>query len=190
MPLAFTFKTLVLTAATFLLVGPISHASFMNLPKVISGIDLLHGKNIDISSEGTRGLVVVFLSAKCPCSDSHSADLKQLEIKYPEFHFVGVHSNSDESIEDSKNYFSKLALPFPVIQDDKAAIAGQFKALKTPHVFVISPTGEMLYQGGVTDSHVAPAAKKHFLADALEAVRSGKTPQVTQTRTLGCIITR
>jgi hypothetical protein len=161
-----------------------------SISTTIAGTDVVHGTSVSVSTEGVRGIVVIFLSSKCPCSDSHSDSIKKLAQNYSEYRFVGIHSNADEPIESSRPYFEKLALPFPVVQDDKLALADRFKAFKTPHVFVLSQAGELLYQGGVTESHFAQEAKKHFLADALEALRNGKNPPLAQTRTLGCMITR
>ncbi len=183
-------RTLVLRLFLMATVLTSGSAGATPLPASISGMDLLHSKNITVSAEGARGLVIVFLSAKCPCSDSHSADLKHLQASFPEFRFVGIHSNTDESLESARPYFAKLDLPFPILQDEKLGIAERFKAFKTPHVFLLSPNGDIVFQGGLTESHFANQAKKHYLEDALEAVRNGKNPPVAQARTLGCIIKR
>lgn len=163
-----------------------------NLSAEISGLDVLSGKEVVLPapSKKPKGTVAVFLSAKCPCSDSHIEDLKKLFRAYPDFRFVGIHANPDESLELSKSYFKKAQLPFPVLEDNKSRLANAFKALKTPHAFVLNPKGEILYQGGVTNSIHAKAADKHFLADALEDIQQGREVRTKNGRTLGCIIMR
>jgi hypothetical protein len=152
----------------------------------VNGTDLVSGKEVSFEPP----LVVVFMSAKCPCSDSHVAMLRSMPQKYKNFKFVAVHSNADEAKDLAKDYFAKAKLPFPVVEDAGSRLANEFKALKTPHAFVINGGGEILYQGGVTNSASAGAADKNFLADALQAVAEGREVAVKNGRTLGCIIQR
>lgn len=137
-----------------------------------------------------KGYVVVFVSAKCPCSNSHIAELKELASQFKEFQFFGVHSNIDETKEMTESYFKKADLPFPLVHDHKAALADELKAYKTPHAFVLSPDGEILYQGGVTNSSNAPKATEHFLKAALEDLKDGRKVKIANGRTLGCVISR
>jgi hypothetical protein len=156
----------------------------------INGKNILTNEATAVTAEGQKGLVVVFLSAKCPCSNSHIAELKSLSHDYPDFKFVGVHSNVDEDVELSKTYFTTEALPFAVIQDDNTVIADEFKALKTPHAFVIQADGKILYQGGVSSSKTFAKADRKFLREALENIHSGQVVTTPEGRTLGCAIAR
>lgn len=134
--------------------------------------------------------VLIFMSAKCPCSASHEALLNDLSKEYKEFSFIGIHSNADENSEITKKHFTESPLAFPLIQDNKNALANKLGALKTPHAFVLNKNGEVIYQGGVTDSHVGPSAKKQFLKEVLEDLRAGKAPRYKEGRSLGCYIQR
>lgn len=155
----------------------------------VHGPDVMTGQETTVHST-SKGLVVVFLSAKCPCSKSHMSELAELAREFKEFAFVGVHSNMDESEELAKNYFTELKLPFPVIRDSEAKIADRFKALKTPHAFVLAPSAEPLFQGGMSDSKDCADAGRRFLREALTAINAGKTPKERSVRTLGCAIVR
>ncbi len=159
------------------------------VPPTVAGRDAVTGKEQFVQSSG-QGLVVVFLSAKCPCSKSHMGELAELAKEYKEFQFVGVHSNMDESDELAKNYFSEFKLPFPVIRDPDAKIADRFKAAKTPHVFVWAASAEPMFQGGMSDSKDCADAGRRYLREALSDLRAGKTPRERSVRTLGCAISR
>lgn len=157
----------------------------------VDGTDVLDGKFLHHETKTpVKGTVVIFLSAKCPCSASHEGLLKDMANQFKDFKFIGVHSNSDENAEVTKSHFTESALPFQVIQDSKSRLANDFGALKTPHAYIISPLGEILYSGGVTDSHVGPSAKKHFLKDALDDLQAGKAVRMKEGRALGCFIQR
>ncbi|MEQ1664121.1 MAG: redoxin domain-containing protein [Bdellovibrionales bacterium] len=155
----------------------------------IQGPDLLSGRLVDLTP-GTKGSVVVFMSARCPCSDSHVEILKKLSSEYKDFSFSVIHSNADEPIELSKAYFSKKNLPFKVIQDIDGKLADHYKALKTPHAYIVDPKGNILYRGGMTSSTNGETADKQFLKDALNDISLGQPVKVAEGRTLGCIISR
>lgn len=138
-----------------------------------------------------KASVLVFLSAKCPCSHSHEPTLKTLSEEYSKagIEFVGVHSNQDESAEMSKTHFNSVKLPFKVIEDPGAKIADQYKALKTPHAYIIQ-NGKVVYDGGVDDSADSSHAKTHYLKNALEEIKNNKPITVARARSLGCVIKR
>jgi hypothetical protein len=158
--------------------------------KFIEGRSLLTDVKVQVDSKDKKGLVVIFLSAKCPCSNSHNIELRDLAQSYKEFNFVAVHSNVDEGKELSKPYFEKAAFPFPVIEDEKAQIADKLQALKTPHAYIFSSSGDVLYQGGVSNSKDCAKADRKFLREALEDLHAGKSVRTPEGRTLGCAISR
>ncbi|WP_374033280.1 thioredoxin-like domain-containing protein [Bdellovibrio bacteriovorus] len=156
----------------------------------LSGLDVLNSETKTFATANHKATVLVFLSAKCPCSASHEALLKDLAQQYKDFQFVGIHSNSDETAEETQKHFREAKLLFPVIQDARSQWANKLGALKTPHAFVLNPSGEMIYHGGVTDSHVGPSAKKQFLKEVLEDLQAGKPSRHKEGRALGCYIQR
>lgn len=161
-------------------------------PGGFAGKDAVNGEFRKLPLESPKaGTVVVFLSARCPCSASHEAALKKLHEEFKgEFQFVGIHSNADEDAEVTKSHFSLASLPFPVLMDSDARFADAMSALKTPHAYILSPKGSILYQGGVDDSADAARSKIPHLRNAILAVREGKTPDPDRVRTLGCVIRR
>ena len=173
------FGTLVLT----------SSANALPLP--LEGLELRSGK-VQKVSPGTKGLVAVFLSAKCPCSQSHEAGLVALakEFESKGFQFLGLHANADESLELGRLKFQDVAFPFPVLRDEGAKLAETLGANRTPHAFVLNPQGEVLFQGGVDDNKDAQKATRPYLRNALEAILAGKTPDPAIARSLGCVIAR
>lgn len=160
------------------------------LPTKISGKDFSGPNKTLVEIGSKKGLVVVFLSSKCPCSNSHIEELSKLSSDFPDFSFVGIHSNMDETEVQSEEYFKKVKLPFPVIQDRDAQYADQFSAFKTPHSFVLDSKGEILYQGGVSNSHDIKNSDKLFLREALGDISKGQKVRDPEGRTLGCFIVR
>ncbi|MGE3610571.1 MAG: redoxin family protein [Bacteriovoracaceae bacterium] len=171
--------------------------TFLHGVSYASSLPLLRGQNIidesQISHDWTSpklGTVIVFLSALCPCSNGHVDHLKELAKNNPEFDFIGIHSNANETKEEGKTYFQSKELSFKIIRDLESEWANRLKAYATPHAFVVDKSGELLYQGGVTSSASADRAEEFYLKDALLALKSGQKIKLAKTRVLGCKIAR
>lgn len=159
-------------------------------PPEIHGRDLVTGKNIDVVNLSGKPVALVFLSSFCPCSDSHRPELAKLQKDFPNALIIGVNANADEDLVDAKKYFEKSELPFPVIRDPGSKLANEYKALRTPHAFLFSPQGDLIFQGGVSStSHFEDSAQK-YLREALEDVTAGVPVRTAKARPLGCLIER
>ena len=156
-----------------------------SLPR-LAGNDLSTGKPVSWNPQDGVS-VVVFLSPFCPCSQSHEAAVKTLAAKYPKVAFWGVSSGTP--VKAAEAYF-KNRLPFPVLAEPEVEWADSFGALNTPHVFVVSAAGEVVYQGGVDDRRDGNSGEpgRNYLAEVLKDLDQGKTPRVARSRALGCAI--
>ena len=161
------------------------------LERSFEGPDLFGARPVQVTlSKASKATAVVFLSARCPCSGSHEDELSELakEFSGKGFQFLAVHSNRDEEIAEARAHFERAKLGFPMIDDSSQKLADELGAVKTPHVFVLSPGGETLYIGAVSDASIFGKAKKKYLRDALVQILTGQPVQPPKTMTLGCAI--
>lgn len=167
-------------------------ADTWTLPASFDGESLISGQKIQIQriDEKSKGLVLIFMSTKCPCSHSHVDLIKNLSGKHKEFRFLIIHSNPEETKAEAQAYFKTFASVIEVLKDEKTKIADLLKAYKTPHAFVFNEKGEIVYRGGVTNSAHASSAERQYLAEVLQDLSEGKKPRIDQGRTLGCVISR
>lgn len=157
----------------------------------ITATDLFTGQQKTLSLDASKkGTVVVFLSSQCPCSVDHEQTLRETAERFSDFQFVAVHSNADESVEEAKAHFTKGQWKFPVYQDHGTDLADLFAAAKTPHAFVLTPKGIVVFQGGVTDSRRTAHAHRNFLEETLTRMRKGAPIENKEAKTLGCAISR
>lgn len=149
---------------------------------------LLSGQPVrSLNLEGAS-TVIFFLSTSCPCTKKYIPYLQELSKKYTNFKFIGVHSNSGQTLDEAKEEFTNLN--FPIAHDKDLKIADHFRATKTPHVFVLSAKNKVLFHGGITDS-TDPARAKHFyLKNALEDISKGRDVSLSFAKALGCYIVR
>jgi hypothetical protein len=180
------------TVWIFLLAPAVSLAMQISpqLLKQISLKNLISGQQQRIDLGRTPLTVVVFVSATCLCSKDHETIVNRLHQQFPKYQFFAIHSNTDENTPDLLAHFSSQYFSFPVLQDDHAKLADLFRANKTPHSYVLTPQGNVLYQGGVTDSHNANSAKQNYLQLALQQLSQGQNVAVSEAKTLGCVIAR
>lgn len=162
------------------------------LPKLIKAHNIVTEKieNISLRPKDKRATVVLFLSALCPCSKSHRDELYQLAQKHQDIRFVGIHSNLDEKMSEATAYFKNAGHSFPIVRDRNTRIADRFKVPKTPHAYVISPQGQILFQGGITDSSNAASATAFYLQEALADITAQRPVRLAEAKSIGCGLLR
>jgi peroxiredoxin len=156
----------------------------------INAVSLSKKTTENLSLKGDKATVVIFLSKDCPCSKGNLDYINQLSQEFKNFRFIGIHSKLHSTVEDVQNYLQDKKLNFEVYNDNDLKIADQFKALKTPHAFIVSTNGDVVYNGGITNTTFPRNAKEFFLKDALTNIENHKLPAKAETRTLGCFILR
>jgi peroxiredoxin len=84
------------------------------------------------------------------------------------------------------------ASPTAALLDPQGAIGHLYDARTTPHMFVIDPTGKVVYQGAIDDKPSPdPATLKgadNYLSDALTAAMAGKPVALSVTKPYGCSV--
>jgi len=92
-----------------------------------------------------------------------------------------------------RTHLTKNKVLYPVYIDQGNVLADLFKAKTTPHCFVIDQEGKVRYDGAIDDN---PNGKKkaeeikHFVSDAVSAVRNGQPVARPKTKPYGCSIKR
>jgi hypothetical protein len=159
--------------------------------KKISAIDVQSGGSITILTEQmSKPAVFVFLSKDCPCSRGNLSYIQNLSQTYPDFRFIGIHSKRGTNLAEVKEYLADKDFKIEVLNDSQLEIASLFKALKTPHAFIVDQKGDVLYNGGITNSTFPKNAKEFFLKNALEDLKNNRKIARAETKTLGCFIMR
>ena len=84
------------------------------------------------------------------------------------------------------------AAPTAVLLDPTGAIGHLYEAKTTPHMFVIDPTGKLIYEGAIDNKPTTDQADlkgaDNYLNDALNASMSGKPVPTVSTRPYGCSV--
>lgn len=95
--------------------------------------------------------------------------------------------------EQENAYMSKMhATPTAALLDPNGDLGHMYDAKTTPHMIVINPQGQIIYDGAI-DDHPTPeqsdiASSKNFVELALQEATSGKPVETATTRPYGCSV--
>ena len=83
-----------------------------------------------------RATVALFISAKCPCSNTYNDRISALAKAYSTrgVRFVGVYANADETMDEIAAHAKSKGFDFPILKDENGLGATQFGAGVTPKV--------------------------------------------------------
>ncbi len=135
--------------------------------------------------------VVVFISTKCPVSNSYNDRMNAIYKDYSQrgVKFVFVNANRGESLQEVERH-ARDHFSFPVYKDVDNVVADRFGATVTPEAFVIDATGTIRYHGSIDDSQVVQRVQENRLRNALDAVLEDKPVAAAETKAFGCSIKR
>jgi peroxiredoxin len=94
---------------------------------------------------------------------------------------------------EENEYLKKMnAAPTAVLLDPKGDLGHLYAAKTTPHMFIIDPSGNLIYNGAI-DDHPTPdqadlASSTNYVSEALGAAMGGKPIANAATRPYGCSV--
>ena len=141
-------------------------------------------------------VVVAFLGTECPLAKLYGPRLAELHQQYGDqgVAFVGVNANTQDSLGEITAYVAKHKISFPMLKDVGSRVADQFKAERTPEVFLLDKERNVRYRGRIDDQYVIglsrDKARRKDLDIAIEELLAGKPVSVSHTDPIGCHIGR
>jgi peroxiredoxin len=139
-----------------------------------------------------KGVVLIFVSARCPVSNAYNERMIQLASEYQSkgFQFLGINANKAEDPSEMATHARQHGWNFPVLKDTGNAIADRLGASVTPEAYVIDANGALRYHGRIDDSQDPAAIKSQDLKTALDAILSNQEIAKTEAKAFGCSIKR
>lgn len=155
-------------------------------------------KQVSLSSyPDAKGFVVVFTCNSCPYAQAYQDRIVAIDKKYkPQgYPVIAINPNDpgiapDDSFDQMVSVAKKKGFTFPYLIDEKQEVYKAYGATKTPHVYLLQKKGSDLvvqYIGAIDDNYKdASQVKTAYLANALDAVIAGKSPEPSSTKAIGC----
>ena len=141
--------------------------------------------------KGTKGAVVIFLSAQCPVVKAYNQRINEIANLYKAkgINFIGINSNVSESADWVKSHAAEN-YKFPVLIDKNNILADALGAAVTPEVYYVNADRSLLYQGAIDNDKSAVNITEHYLKSAFDLSLSGQKLVKTSARAFGCSIKR
>lgn len=141
-------------------------------------------------------VVVAFLGTECPLANLYGPRLVELQQQYSQqgVAFVGINSNTQDSMTEITAYVARHKISFPMLKDVGNNVADQFQAERTPEVFLLDANRNVRYRGRIDDQYLVGLARdkiqRQDLAIAIAELLAGKPVSVAVTQPIGCHIGR
>jgi peroxiredoxin len=151
----------------------------------------LNGRIHMLSDYRGRIVIVNFWSAECPHAERFDADITACLAQWgADVALLSVASNANEQEGMLAAAARRRKIPV-VLRDADRSVADRYEAQTTPHVFLIDHQGILRYRGAVDDvSFRQREPTRFYLREAVEALLTGRLPEVADVQPFGCTIVR
>jgi peroxiredoxin len=144
-----------------------------------------------------KTVVLEWFNPDCPFVQRyHDGDASMVEmyeaVNNDDLVWLAINSGAigkqGAGLERNKKAVADWDLPYPVLLDMDGKIGRAYGAATTPHMFIISPEGTLLYEGAIDDSNGRGETKTNYVAKTLKEYRAGEKVTVTKTKSFGCSV--
>jgi peroxiredoxin len=160
---------------------------------VISGLPAIqNGEETSFSLSDVKDdvVVVVFLANHCPVVKEYEDRLIEFTTAYKDKSVkvvgISVSLQDQDKIPGIKDYTKEHKSNYIYGYDETQAVGKAYGATNTPQFFVLDKERKIRYTGTLDDSQREANVKKTYLKDAVDALLSGKTPEINESRPQGC----
>jgi len=162
----------------------------------------IQGKPQKLSAYKGKYVVLEWFNSECPFVQKHyeSGNMQSLQKRYGDKGVVWLTINSTST--DSSNYrdparSQQIVKDWKInsaalMLDTEGTVGHAYGARTTPHLWVIDPSGKVIYTGGIDDKATYRAddvkTAKNFVAVALDESMSGKPVSMPSAAPYGCSV--
>lgn len=185
----------ILAVAAFVLNPLMSEAGDFAIGTTLENFSLpdTDGKTQSFNElKGKNGAVIVFLSAQCPVVKGYNARINQIAADYEAkgIKFIGINSNSTETLEWVKSDAAAVGYKFPLLIDKGNVFADKLGATVTPEVYYFDAKNVLKYHGAIDNSRNGENITDNYLRTAFDSSLAGKAIEKTRANAFGCSIKR
>jgi peroxiredoxin len=161
-----------------------------------------NGQSLTLSKDRGKFVVLEWHNQGCPYTRKHyeSGNMEALQRQWTAKGVVWLTVISSApgregyvSASEENDYLKKMqAAPSAVILDPTGQIGQLYGAKTTPHMFIIDPSGKLIYNGAIDDHPTPDQAdikdSRNYVSQALTEAMAGKQVSEPVTRPYGCSV--
>ena len=143
---------------------------------------------------GRRGTVIVVRDPDCPVSQRYRPRISALARQFGDqgFEFAFIYPNDELSNQERAEDARQLGIPGVYVDRGSFALAEALGVKSTGDVFVLDSEYRLRYRGAVDDQYglgyTRDFPSRHYLRNALDALRDGDVIETPATAAPGCYI--
>jgi len=181
--------------ACALILASAASAGMLEVGADAPGFTLMNQKGEEVSLSDYDGKVVVleWVNPDCPFVQRHyKADtMTKLASKWAEKDVVWLAINSTKyaDVEANAKFAKAEDVDYNILDDHTGTVGRAYQAKTTPHMFIVSPEGKVVYNGAIDDD--AKGSKddaRNFVDAALASATAGEAVEYAQTKPYGCSV--
>jgi peroxiredoxin len=155
------------------------------------------GRTVKLSDYKSSIVVLEWLNTDCPLVQYHydkAGTMTGLAQKYKDKNVVwlAINSTSQTTPEANREFAKKYKLPYPILDDRSGKVGRQYGAITTPHMFIISKDGLVVYDGAIDNAPngktIDGGDKVNYVDKALSELTSGQPVSIPKTQSYGCAV--
>ncbi|MBN2315049.1 MAG: redoxin domain-containing protein [Sedimentisphaerales bacterium] len=163
-------------------------------PFTLTGFD---GKTVNLADYRGKTVVLEWFNLECPFVRYHyekASTMIDLANKYKDQNVVwlAINSTNHTTPEANTAFAAKHNLPYPILDDRAGTVGRAYGAKTTPHLFIISPHGQIVYNGAIDNSPMGTTPegeeKVNYVDNVLAALAANKDIDVRETKSYGCSV--
>ncbi len=160
----------------------------------------IEGKEHKLSEYTAQGKIVVleWFNADCPYVKKHHVDNKTMANAYNELKdqnvvWLAINTGADgkqgAGLDRNKKAKRDYKIEYPILLDQTGDVGRSYVAKTTPHMYVISETGVLLYAGAI-DNDPSPRKVGEIIypVQAIKQHKAGETITDPETEAYGCSV--
>ena len=165
-------------------------------------LEAADGDKHSLSDFEGKYVVLEWLNFECPFVGKHygSGNMQKLQQTYTDEGVVWLSIVSSapgkqgyyppkEMVSQKKKHNGNMTA---ILMDPSGTVGKKYGATVTPHMYVISPEGQLLYRGGIDDKPTTDEADiegaTNYVRGALQAAMNGEAVSPKQAKPYGCTI--
>jgi len=160
------------------------------------------GRTVNLADHRGSFVVLEWTNPECPFVQKHyvskNMQALQKEAGGKDVVWLAINSTNEDhgeykSADQMANWMrAQGASPKATLLDGKSTTGKAYAARTTPHMFVIDPTGKIVYNGAIDDKRSANPADartaNNYVRAALTEAMAGKPVTVASTTPYGCSV--
>jgi len=153
------------------------------------------GERHSLDDLADRDVVVIAIMCNhCPLALEYFNRLKAFAEKHSDedskvaLVAISLSNQETDKLPRMKELADRNEFNFDYLYDGSQDIGRALGATNTPQFFVLDKRRQIAYRGAWDDNMNPSKVKRHYVEDAVEALLAGKSPETSETKTIGCII--